>query len=365
MTNKKIGIITWHYYGNYGSMLQTYALYHAIENLGHNPIVLNYRNPKYSKANGLRDAVLKILSIIPQSFVSSLPIKLKQPQYRFSCLIRQTKVVFEGSLLTPFIKNLNSVICGSDQIWAPNVYNPVYMLDFVPDNINKISYAASIGLDEIPQELVANYKKCIGRLDYVSVREQKGKEILKMQCNIESQVVLDPTLLININEWRKLESKSNIIKPYIFCYFLKADHFYKTSVQRFAEEHGLEVYGVSDNPNDADWMHILTHYTIGPREFLGLINDASIVITDSYHGTIFSLLYHKDFITIERFSSDDRICQNSRIYQLIDYFGISDNIVKVKGDTILKGHSVDYEQFEKTLSSLRQKSISFLIKALS
>lgn len=362
----KIGILTWHYYENYGSKLQTIATVLTLRKLGHDVSLLNYRNKIFGSNSQLTDVLLKATNIMPYWLISILPTKIRKPGRRFElCFFDETKPVYNEEELKSLVSNYDITICGSDQIWAPNVYNPVYMLDFVPDNVRKVSYAASIGLNQIPEDLVDNYKKYIGRLDFVSVREEQGKEILAKQCGIASEVVLDPTLLVDIQEWKKLEYKSKIKEPFIFCYFLNTNHQYKEPVKEFAKIKGLKIYGVSGNTSDAEWMNILTHQIVGPREFLGLINDATIVITDSYHGTIFSLLHHKDFILLERFTRDDVICQNSRIYQLEKYFGISENIVSIKEDTKLEIKSIDYETFESKLSTLRKKSLNFILKTLS
>ena len=362
---KKIGLLTWHYYSNFGSMLQTHATYSVLKELGYDPRVLNYRNPVFGKVDKYLYLVKRLLSFIPYKMYTILPKKLLQPQFRFSNLWKKTDVVYDSMSLQLQIKGFYAIICGSDQIWAPNVYNSVYMLDFVPDNIRKISYAASIGLNSIPKELVSNYKKYIGRIDSISVREYQGKKILENQCGIKSEVVLDPTLLVDVSKWKQLSISSNIRCHFIFCYFLRKDHQYREAVEKFAKQNNLALYGISDNPNDANWMNILTHVTIGPREFLGLINDAQIIITDSYHGTIFSLLHHKDFITSERFESNDEICQNSRIEQLVQYFGISKNIITINEHTELSVNHINYENFEEKLSVLRGNSIKFLKEALS
>ena len=362
--NYTVGLLNWHYYTNFGSMLQAYALQHVIAALGYNPIFLNYRK-KYVKPALYVRLAWSILYRLPYNFVSRYLRRFFYPCDRFVySFFNQTSILKSKEDFETVTSGIKSFICGSDQIWAPNVFNPIYMLSFVPDNVRKVSYAASIGLNKIPKSLVLDYCNYIGRLDYVSVREEQGQKILNSQCGIKAEVVLDPTLLLDIAEWKKIEIGSKIKKAYIFCYFLKKDHKYKNAIMKFAKRHGYEIYGVSDNPKDAKWMHVLSHKEVGPREFLGFINKAQVVITDSYHGTIFSLLYHKDLITIERFNSTDEICQNSRIDQLVSYFGITDNVVKIDERTNLVIHPIDYIGFEKSLQLLRESSLNFLIKAL-
>lgn len=360
---KRIGIITWHYYPNYGSRLQIYALQNVLIKLGFDAEIINYKNKAMVHGNLVR-ILSSILIRIPKSLVSRLCPSLLFSFNRFDRNHLKLSNTFYKSCNINY-NSYDAVICGSDQILAPNVYNPTYMLDFVSDNKLKISYAASIGLNKLPEDLVPEYTKFISRINYISVREEKAKELLLTHCGIDSTVVLDPTLLVNINEWKSIEQPINLKKKFVFCYFLNKNHKYKTIVQNYAHDNNLSIYGVSENPNDTDWMTMFNKRIVGPCEFLGLINEASVIFTDSYHGTIFSLLYHKKFVTFERFSVDDSICQNSRIEQLAKYFDIHDNIVKACDTIKININEIDYRKFETKLSGLREFSLNFINKALS
>ena len=363
---KKIGILTWHHYHNFGSRLQAYALYKYLSNLSLYVQLINYRDMKLNLIIWIIYIILGILIKFPYFICKGVKKDVLYASLKFERnYLPQTGLLCTSRSLSKHSKRYDSIICGSDQIWAPNVYNPIYMLDFVPDNVNKVSYAASIGLESIPDNLVDDYKKYIGRLNHISVREERGKEILKSQCSIDAIVVLDPTLLLPKVEWDKIKKQSKIKEKYIFCYFLKKDHKYKKLVKEFAEENGYEIYGISDKNDDSLWMHIYDFKTVGPCEFIGLIEGAVGVFTDSYHGTIFSMLYHKPFTLFERFSCGDNINQNSRIEQLKSYFGIDNNVVKADSVSSVVLNSINYEEFEHTLEELRGYSAAFLKKALS
>ena len=363
---KKIGILTWHYYHNYGSRLQAYALCRYMTIKGFNAHMINYRNPEIGVLSPVKQTLLNFLIELPPIIRNKINDHLNYASFKFEKrYLPQTKLLTDGTSLFKEANAFDTIICGSDQIWAPNVYNPIYMLDFVPDRINKVSYAASIGLESIPDEMVENYKKYIGRINHISVREEKGKEILKSQCGIESKVVLDPTLLLPKEEWDKLKKKSTIKEKYIFCYFLKKDHQYKELVKEFAERNEYAIYGVSDNANDSSWMQTLDFRTVGPQEFIGLIESAQCIFTDSYHGTIFSMLYHKQFLLFERFCCNETICQNSRIEQLKTYFGIDKCIVRADSINTIEITQINYDEFESTLAKLREGSRNFLKQALN
>lgn len=352
--NNNIGIITWYHSINYGSQLQAYALSRVLNRIGFNAYMLT--SSHYPIAKNATNALL-YHSVLKKIL---LPFIRDQKELFVKTHLREFYLNYKH----PSFYNFKSIICGSDQIWAPSQFKPYYMLSTVPDKVNKISYAASIGFENIPDDLVNDYKKYIGRINHVSVREDKGKELLEKKCGIEATVVLDPTLLVDKKEWDLIKREPDIKRNYIFCYFLKQDHQYSSLVKDFAKQKELSIIGVSDNTEDASWMQLLSHQQVGPCEFIGLIEGAKAVITDSYHGTIFSMLYHKPFILFERFNKEDIICQNSRIEQLKKYFGIDNRIVNPNLINQLDITPIDYSMFESSLTILREKSMRFLKNAL-
>lgn len=361
---KKIGIITWHYYSNFGSALQTFASYYTLKYLGFDPIVVNYRNRRlYPEKLPLKNKIKYIV----KSFLTNIPfvpLKYKYNDELFrNRYIKETKIFFDEQPGSEICKGLDAVMCGSDQIWAPNVYNPFYFAHYLDGRkIRKISYAASIGLNDIPDNLIDIYKTHLSDFYAISVREQEGSKLLKKRCGINSTVVLDPTLLVDSSIYKMMQKRvPGLHRPYLFCYFLNGNHNYKEKVEEYAKLHNLEIVGVSDRSSDSTWMKKMSN--LGADHFLWLINNASAVMTDSYHGSIFSLLFHKKIWIFVRFSEDNPICQNSRIRQLVDNFNI--------GHRVLLSHSlpnesnlIDYDLFESKLSELRLSSLSYLKNAL-
>ena len=359
---KKTAILTWHYYHNFGSALQAYALQTALEQQGVDVKILNYRNPRFAFRPyewALKRNLGKIAEHLP------FP-KAERYTYRFlrfrKDYLHESLPVRDPAKLIPQVKDCSHIVCGSDQIWAPNVFHPVYMADFVPgDRISKLSYAASVGLNEIPANLRDTYRNLLSDFKAVSVREDAGGKLLRDCCGIDSVTVLDPTLLLTAQEYEKLEKAVEVKSPYLFCYFLNENHQYRQSVEAYAKKHGLQIIGYSQNRDDSSWMDLRKY--IGPREFLWLVHHAAAVCTDSYHGTIFSLLYHKEVFSLERFSSDDPVCQNSRIYQLDAWFGIGERILK-QPYALESCPPIDYGRFEELLAAAREQSIHFLREGL-
>ncbi len=356
--NNKVGIFTWHFFTNFGSALQAYAMQESINDLGYKGEIIDYRG-------GKRNGEIFLL----KSFIS----KFYKPEIRSYKFIDFQKKYFNMSRCVLKRENLKkasrkykAIVAGSDQIWAPSQFNSTYFLDFFSGK--KISYAASIGLEYIPSELCSQYQSLLFDFSSVMVREHTAKDLLFKNCDISSQVVLDPTMLISADNWKKLEKSTKHIescakKPFVFCYLLNKEHRYRELIENYAKKENLKIIGWSLNENDSSWMENLSK-EIGPQEFLWLISRADTVITDSYHGTIFSLLYHKKFITLERFKNDSPICQNSRIYQLDKYFGIKENIVCADVCDELNVVNIKYTAFEEKLALLRKNSTTLLKNAL-
>lgn len=358
--NGLIGIVTWHYYGNFGSALQSYALQEAIRQMKLGEVeIINYHNPKFGYPNKLKDFARYVLAFSIGRFFSQFVFGSLFFQYKY---LRESKIATNESELNSFAPKYRTIVCGSDQIWAPNCYNPVYFASFANSDTRKVSYAASIGLNVIPDNLVQKYKEHLKGFYAISVREEEGEKLLKEKCEIDSSVVLDPTLLHDAFFYRKIQRKvKGINGKYLLCYFLNENHQYENRVREYATKHNLQIIGVSARVQDGEWMQRLSN--LGADHFIWLVNHAETVMTDSYHGTIFSLLFHKNFWTFLRFNENDPICQNSRIRQLKSYFG---ECVKIVGpnDAVDENVTTDYKIFEKSLKTLRQDSLDFLCKAL-
>lgn len=360
---KKIGILTWHYYKNYGSGLQAFALQETITRLGYDVELINFRKFYSPEPSPLKRLLKKILQYTVAKFSDKVYDKVVNNTVVYqNRYLRQTGMFTNPVELENISGRYDYLVYGSDQIWAPNVYTPIYMGSYVQEKVRKISYAASIGLNDIPDDLVESYKSNLFSYHSVSVREQEGKELLKSRCGIDATVVLDPTLMIDADTYKSMQRPVRGVKgKYVFCYFLNKEHKYKEKVQEYAKKHNLPIIGTSDKADDAEWMTRLTN--IGADQFIWLINNAETIFTDSYHGSIFSLLLHKNLWTYVRFAEDNPICQNSRIRQLQNNFNLRHRVI-TSGQEIDDTKKIDYDYFEKRLAELRKESLLYLKKAL-
>lgn len=354
-----IGVLTWHNHCNCGGNLQAYALKTVLNKLGYNVKFINYVGNKKNYFIIIKRMIRRILSYcLPHYTVWGFD--LFQKKY-----LPETRAV-KKTELSRLNKEFDTFICGSDQIWAPTLYDSAYFLDFVSVKKRKIAYAPSIGLNNIPDKLVSDYRLLLNKFNYIGVREENAKCLLENKCDIECCTVLDPTLLLGKEDYEVLEKKIIADEDYIFCYFLNQNNWYSNIIDRISKNYNckLIVYSLDKrNANVADeWIDF-----IYPELFLSYIHNAKAIVTDSYHGTIFSIIYCKPFINLLRFSEDDPICQNSRIYDLLKKVGLEKRAISVDNqeDGLEIFNELDYNEVEQNISYYRRESLEFLINSLS
>ena len=360
----KIGIITWHNHGNCGGSLQSMALQNAIYRMFPNSTVEIIDFPTNRKKCFFAQFIKEIVcSILCKTFLYgknmfSNPFVIFEKKH----LVMSQKLRNKGELIK-HCRKYTHIVCGSDQIWAPNVFDPTYMIDFRRDGIvKKIAYAPSVGLNSVGQATKEKYKALLNDFNYISVREQNAKDIIQSLTPLNVSVVLDPTFLLDRTDYVKVERKmKNIKKKFIFCYFLNRENDYKHIIDYYNKLLNCQIIGMSKKESDSSWLTNIK--ILGPKEFLWLIDNAECVFTDSYHATIFSLIFHKNFYSIKRFNDGDELCQNSRINQLVSYFDIKSRVIN--SDTaVLSGEEIDYCDFDSKLKKLKYKSFSFLEESL-
>ena len=260
-------------------------------------------------------------------------------------------------------------ITGSDQLWNPRHCNgdPAFMLHFAPDNAIKISYAASIGTNEIPNELHPLYKELLGRYSNIAVREQSGVEIIRNLAGKEATVVIDPTLLLDYKKWDDIAATKRLFKKkYILCYFLNysfnAFPYVDDLAKEMQKQTGYEIVRVARPPHHLGDPH--THYRVGasPEEFLSLVRDSEMVLTTSFHGTAFAVNYGKPVLTVVK----DRNASDSRQVSLMQSLGLGEQIVTIHDPLPYASQAqYDVEKEQARLSELREASLDYLKKALN
>ena len=353
--------------------MQAYALQNVIRSMGYDVEIVKYTEP-----NGYYSATIKNSSYIVDyvrclynkrfrklffsgSYRASAFNKFRKQYLTFSSKEYQNSD--ELSLITGY----DEFVCGSDQIWNPLFYdkcNPVYYLSFVKPDTPKIAYAPSIGLDDIPEKYRSSFKEYVERLDFISVREKRGVELVERYTKRQAKLVLDPTLLMDGQAWSRITQDRKNRRPYIFCYLFGNHDYYMDVINRVKEQTGCDVYVIPVHERDFDKsFHQVKHG--GPIEFLSMIKNAEYVLTDSFHATVFSLLFNTSFYTMLRNANDEVDSMNSRLYSLLSLVGKRERLLTKEDALELSVAKVnDFELVNQRLDGLRKDSLTYLSNAL-
>lgn len=380
---KKIFLVTWFTSENYGTCLQAYATNYILTEAGHEVCFLNRRT--YYPLSKIKFLIPKILG--------SIKTKLKKKkgfdygEYETGHLNKVKKI--QNIIKETYkIKNISSktdvdeidrkydcYLVGSDQMWNPWVVRPQYLLDFVPDRSikPKYSYAASFGVDKLPDDKIRLYRKYLSRFIKISVREEKAVEIVKDVSGKQSTLVLDPTFLLEQEEWRKFAMQSTSVKDhdlqdYVICYFLGDVYDHMTTVKAIAQKLGLKTAIIAMKESDYK-IHDSDVTVIAdacPYDFISLIDNARLVCTDSFHAVVFSFQMNTPFYYYPRFKVDDPGSQDTRLHNIMKRFKLTESVWKDEY-TIedMNKHLVpDYSDGYSVLEKERKYSLSYLLNMI-
>ena len=364
---RKIAIITLNDYFNYGNKLQNYALQKFINNLIVNLNINSIWHMKYkSRITKNIFTIQNIRRYILNRHGFRNFIKSGQFHYdvireynfkRFSD--KYINSVFDYEIKPDLNDRYDYFIAGSDQIWNPNYTDLKNEFLQFADRNKRVAYAASFGVSEIKPDKVEQVKKGLEGIDYISVREQAGAKIVKNLTGKDVPVLVDPTLLLTAEEWEKIMERPVWYRDekYILVYFLsKLPEKIRNDIKDLAEKYKLKVIDLMD------WENI-DYYCSPPSEFLYLIKNCSLMYTDSFHGTVFSILNKRPFVTCSR---EGGINMDSRIDTLLSMFNLeSRKISKANNYEIADPMEIEYPDVETILDRERQRSKEFLCKALN
>lgn len=380
---KSVAIITHYHYGcNFGGILQAYALRKYIEDLGYDVKVIDYAwiQSDILHANNER---FKFIKVFKRKFNTLLSLIKKYMQiYYFKSgkirnkkfvefrenYIKSTEFVYPGNI-SKLSEKFDFYIAGSDQVWNPMWFDPNFFLEFAGKGKRKIAYAASIGVSKLSGYAESKMKPLVDDFYAVSLREEQGAQIINRFSNSEAVSVLDPTLLLTGKQWDDIRVNLPIKDKYIFCYFLGSNKENRTIAEKAAKKYGMKIVSlpcVADiSYKEFKWGDIRI-FDAGPAEFIGLVDNAEFVITDSYHGTIFSIIKQKKFVVLKRDLEENISSMNSRVANLLEIAELESRLVSDM-DEIEKilDKDIDYDMIEMRIDVKRKQSEDFLIKALS
>ena len=374
--NKKIGLVAVSNH-NYGSQLQTYAMHQALLNLGVDNEIIRYKqNPIKQLKRALNPSFFIMKG---KSVVRNVSCKVKYPEISRGLAVRANAFekfklshckyspnISERNVLEQYVTGYKAVILGSDQVWHPaNLEMDYFTLNFVPNEIPKIAYAPSFGVSEIPRQQKKATKEYLERFNAVSVREKSGAEIIRSLTGKNVQVVCDPTALLTREQWDIVSSVNKYTDDkYIFCYFLGSNRKHREFANKVKKITGYKIIALQhldELVKDDIYFGDIKPYNVGPEDFVSLIANAEIVLTDSFHGTMFSIYYHKNFFTFSRFLENKKDSTNSRIVSILDTLDLSKRhyTTEEKPESCLRC-DINWNEVDDKLAEFRNTSLCYL-----
>jgi len=367
----KIGIVTLYDYTNYGNRLQNYALTKLLENeeIGViNGLQVYTKEEWIENTNGVIARFFKALIPFPVFRKRMLMLKkeheglLKKREEIFIDFTNSYTVSMEPVITKTKKKayeqltesGISCFVAGSDQVWNPYyVGNSYELLGFAPPS-KRFSFAASIGTDCIPHECCEYYKQCFQDMAYISVREQAAAELIKEMTGRVADITLDPTLLLPLAAWKKIikKPKTPLKERYACTYFLGEE---PEAVKDYLREKGLDVYRL----NCVDDENI---FLLDPSEFLYIIMNAEVVLTDSFHAVAFSIKFNKEFYVFNRKQKNGKD-MFSRIETVTQFCGLQ-NRIQDRGCINEKDKICNWMEINEKLEYERRRSIDNLIGAI-
>lgn len=376
----KIGLVSVSIH-NYGSLLQTYAMQKILDNYGvENDIILFKSDPikQIYRIFNLSFMKMKMKlykrKLLTKVFYKNIYAGAAQRDREFSSFksnyCRFTAKITARDELNEMGKKYEAFVLGSDQVWNPaNLEMDFYTLNFVPSDKIKIAFAPSFGVSTIPEKQINKTKRYLSRIQFISIREKAGAKIIKELIDRDVPVVCDPTALLTVEQWDEIKSsKIYCSDNYIFCYFLGANPLHREFANKLKRLTGYQIVALQhiDEFVEGDLSFgDITPYDVGPQDFVNLISKAKIVLTDSFHGTMFSVYYHKDFYSFPRYIEGKTDSTNSRIVSILTLLDIPERLIK--GNENVEGclqRTIDWESVQTNLNVFRDKSMEYLKDAL-
>lgn len=394
---KKIGILTVYYKTiNYGAMLQAYALVKCINNMGYNAEQVTYDRFRDSDdvfevldSAGHLSRIYQLFQIIKRNgilypvkyylhkkkaFDTSVREKIKKRRQsieRFGNSIPHSAEIYTCDNISNSLADYDTYVVGSDQVWSPFLYRRAFFCDFVGDSeVNCIAYAVSISQNQLPDKCKAVYREKLKRFSAISLRENNA-EVIQNLTDIPVEWVVDPTILLRKEQWDMVASARVVEDRYVFCYFLSKDGKERELASQFAEKKGLKLVTipyVSGNYTESDFKFgDFRIISASPEEWISLIKYADYIFTDSFHGTAFAHIYHKQFFS---FASEKQLSKKAiRIRTLLEIYGTESRFCVLKNemnvDILLNQPDFNYAEINRTIEMKIKDSYLYLEKNLT
>jgi hypothetical protein len=363
---KKIGIISYNIYGNftnYGSVLQSWALNKVLKNKGIDPVLVDYC-PNVHLDKDILNPLEKMWDQDEESRLNcqkSLPAiekNYKKIDEFFSSQFCKTQKKYTSINFNESLDEVDAYICGSDTIFCideSNGFDDGFFANYDCMKNNAIAYAASFGDTNITDEQYVTLSSRIKNFKAIGLRESKMLNYVQTQTDKMVEKTIDPTLLLTAEDYNEITAKPVIMEKYLLLYTRRYNPEMQAYAEKIAEENGWKIVEISLRATNAEKGHIMK-YAAGVEEFLSLIKNAEYVVTNSFHGLLFSVQFKKQFAVFSRQTGD------SKIQEVLDLFGLSQNLLTTKDAPRL--YINDYEQVHERIKAARKQSLSFLEQEL-
>lgn len=355
--------VTFHAEHNYGAVLQAYALQKYLLNSGFDNEIIDIRHSAsvdkiriFKKVDSCRDLANNFFSLLRYK---SLKVGLNRFIDFVDCYQNKTHIYNSISDLIMNPPNSDVYICGSDQIWnISNVVSKEFFLQFGGKKVRRISYAASFGVSEFNDEKMTILADYLKDFDAISVREKSGVDLLYSKLSYNATRCIDPVFLLH-DCWSELSRKAKNILPdkkYILVYSLYNNDLMKNTIKKSKRKYGYEIVQIGYK-GYSPLYHDKMILNAGPLEFISLIKNAQAVITSSFHGTAFSIIFKKPFLAVVN------PLVGSRIMDLLSDIGLQDRIVNDE-DQYKSLMDISFRVADVKLQDLISSSKDFLSKAI-
>lgn len=361
----KVGILTFPNSTSYGATLQMYALYKKVNDLGHDAEIINYFNAFMKAEKHVRKVdKLDLRRTLRHWAKRALHYRLEKAFRDFeknNMVLYPKKAVTDKAALPDIGNRYGAVICGSDQVWNPNITDTdlSFFLDFCGKGVRRVSYAPSFGIDDFSREFSDLIRPEIAAFDSLSVREAAGREYIKREFGRDAQLVCDPTMLLSAEEWETLEKPYPAEENgYILYYPVGSSKTLWDYCKKLSKKTGLKIIHIGGNVikamrNKDGGMEYAVD--ISPSRWLWLVHHARYVVTNSFHGSAFSVIFRKSFYLEYPWHA------HSRIDQIVSLLAPADPVIK---EGVCEARDLDYSGVDKNLAHLRDESLDYLKKAL-
>ena len=377
--NKRIGIITILKVNNYGAELQAFATQKILQMMGYDAEIIDYlfyKNPRHKRTRLSTPTVKMSFGKHLKERLYPIIANWKSRKFRNAQSKRDEK--FEqfhrdNTKQSECYRTLDDlkaakldydvIMSGSDQVWNPGIYSSLdpYLLRFGTKEMKRIAYASSFGVSNVPDDVVEYYRESLSDYSAIGVREDKAVDLVKRLSGKDARLVLDPTLLLNREQWMQVAKPVQLpCKKYILIYELANVPYIKQLALHISKETGLPIVRICKNASVEDVEPEITNIIdAGPAEFLSLFDRAEYVVTNSFHGTAFSINFGKNFYTVIPNGKDN----NSRQRSILKLMGCEERLV-MEGSSFPKIIPADTDKISRRLDAERINSLNFLKTAI-